>query len=118
MEDPIKLYAGDNSVGVYYSAANMKAEDSVFKVNIGTGKNNYSGNISGNDSNYVENSVGMYITPRNNNTTGTITNIVNYDIKFGDYAKNSIMFVNDGSSNSYNMSSGAFTSPLLRGNLY
>ena len=113
LEDPINIY-GDNSVGVYYSAANMKAEDSVFKVNIGTGKNNYSGNISGNDPNYVENSVGMYITPRNNNTTGTITNIVNYDIKFGDYAKNSIMFVNDGSSNSYNMSSGAFTSPLLR----
>ena len=111
LENPINIY-GDSSLGIYYSAINMKAENSVFKINIGTEKNDYSGNISGNDPNYVENAVGMYIMPRDNSTTGTKTIIRNYDIKFGDYAKNSVMFLNDGNGNSYNMTSGVIASTL------
>ena len=111
LETPINVQ-GDSSVGVFYAPANMKAEDSVFKVNIGTEKNNYSGNLSGNDPNYVEKSIGIYLRPLSDSGfTGTTitTTLKNYDLKFGDYAKNSVLMLNDGSENSYYFPTGALT---------
>ncbi|MCP1224518.1 hypothetical protein [Sebaldella sp. S0638] len=109
LEKPINIH-GDNSIGVYYTPTNMKAENSIFKVTIGTEKNSYTGNISNNDPNYVENSIGLYIYTRPNGSAGTSTAIFrDYDIKFGDYAKNSVLFLND-SNNSYNMTSKTFSS--------
>ena len=85
LEEPININ-GDNSVGVYYyNTFNFKAENSIFKVNIGIEKNNYSGNITGKDSDYVENSAGFYFSP---NPDEVNTKLTNFEIKFGDYAKN------------------------------
>ena len=115
LEAPINVQ-GDNSVGIFYAPLNMKAENSVFKVNIGTEKNSYSGNLSGNDPNYVEKSVGIYLRPSSDSyfTGTTITTLLkNYDFKFGDYAKNSVLILNDGSENSYYFPTSTLTTSQL-----
>ncbi|MCP1226222.1 autotransporter domain-containing protein [Sebaldella sp. S0638] len=102
LEKPVNIH-GDNSVGVYYyNTLNFKAKDSVFKVNIGTEKNSYSGNKAGNDPDYVEYSTGFYFTPNSNETS---TKLTDFEIKFGDYAKKSTLILN-AISNSYNMNTG------------
>ncbi|MCP1223463.1 hypothetical protein [Sebaldella sp. S0638] len=111
LESPANMH-GDKSIGVYYTGRGIKAEDSIFKVTVGMEKNSYGGNISGNDPNYVENSVGMYIFPYRLSTTSRSI-FRDYDVKFGDYAKNSVMFLNDGSENGYYMPDKKFTNPAL-----
>ena len=112
METPINIQ-GDNSLGVYYATFHRNNSiDSIFKVGIGTEKNSYSGNITGNDVNYVENSIGLYLRPSSISgySTGVgITTLKNYDLKFGDYAKNGILILNDGTANSYYVPTNTLT---------
>jgi hypothetical protein len=97
MDTPINIQ-GDKSAGVFANITNMKLEDSKIKINIGTEKNKYSGNETGMDPNYVENSVGLYVNPFTSLTGSSgVSKLVDFDIKFGDYAKNSILIYNKSS---------------------
>ena len=94
LKTPIRIN-GDSSVGVELAqvmdsgygnltAGQYDPQSAEIRVTIGDEKNKYAGNIAGKDENFVEGAVGLYI-----NHVSLDYRIKDYELLFGDYAKDS-----------------------------
>jgi hypothetical protein len=94
LKTPVRIN-GDSSIGVELAqvmdsgygnvtGGQYDPQSAEIRVTIGDEKNKYAGNASGNDENYVEGAIGLYL-----NHASLNYRIKEYELLFGDYAKNS-----------------------------
>ncbi|MCP1225330.1 transporter [Sebaldella sp. S0638] len=119
LKTPIRIN-GDSSIGIelandmddgYASTTNAVTggvgydeQPAEIRVTVGDEKNQYAGNITGKDADYVEGSIGLYVT----NSTGYEYRIKDYEFIFGDYAKDSVLvYINNGILTLDNVTSSA-----------
>ena len=103
LKTPVRIN-GDSSIGVELAqvmdsgygnltAGQYDPQSAEIRVTIGDEKNKYAGNITGNDENYVEGAIGLYV-----NHASLNYRIKEYGLQFGDYAKNSsLAYISKGS---------------------
>jgi hypothetical protein len=102
LKTPIRIN-GDSSVGVELgqvmdsgygnvNAGQYDPQSAEIRVTIGDEKNKYAGNIAGNDADFVEGATGLYV-----NHASLNYRIKEYELKFGEYAKDSVLaYINNG----------------------
>ena len=103
LKTPIRIN-GDSSIGVELAqvmdsgygnltAGQYDPQSAEIRVTIGDEKNKYAGNAAGNDENFVEGAIGLYV-----NHASLNYRIKEYELQFGDYAKNSsLAYISKGS---------------------